>query len=91
MNKTHSSLALVCLLFTLLNTIYLQAQTTSYYPTPKYPEFFKTLPLIDDDTPDWAVAMYDKNPNVYRVVEMYNAILNREIQKNGYVYEKRKC
>ncbi len=48
----------------------LQAQKT---PTPKYPELFKTLPLIDTETPDWAVAMYSENPNVYRVVEMYEA------------------
>ncbi|MGB0930465.1 MAG: WD40/YVTN/BNR-like repeat-containing protein, partial [Chitinophagales bacterium] len=70
MKQVRPVLILFVLLF-LANT--LQAQTTKnlHYPTPKYPELFKTIPLIDSETPKWAVAMYGENPNVYQVVEMY--------------------
>ncbi len=29
--------------------------------------FFKTIPIIDETTPDWAVEMYSENPNVNKV------------------------
>lgn len=35
------------------------------------PEFFKTIPLIDESTPDWAKLMYDENPNVAEVERLY--------------------
>lgn len=34
-------------------------------------EFFKTIPLITEQTPDWAVQMYADNPKVSEVVDAY--------------------
>ena len=36
-------------------------------------EFFKTIPVIDTDTPNWAELMYSDNPNVGEVEDLYNA------------------
>jgi hypothetical protein len=30
----------------------------SFVPSPQHPEWFKAIPLIDDDTPEWAKLMY---------------------------------
>lgn len=70
MNQVQHLFLLLTIILSLSINLSLQAQTL---PTPKHPEFFKTIPLIDDNTPNWAVAMYGKNPNVYQVVEMYEA------------------
>lgn len=35
------------------------------------PDFFKTIPVIDDSTPEWAKLMYSENPNVPEVEDMY--------------------
>ena len=35
------------------------------------PEFFKTVPLINNDTPEWAKLMYSENPNVGDVEDLY--------------------
>ena len=37
------------------------------------PDFFKTIPVIDDSTPEWAMLMYSDNPNVAEVEDMYRA------------------
>lgn len=34
-------------------------------------EFFKTLPLINNETPEWAQLMYSENPNVSEVERLY--------------------
>ena len=36
-------------------------------------EFFKTVPIIDTDTPNWAKLMYSDNPNVGEVEDLYSA------------------
>ena len=36
-------------------------------------EFFKTVPIIDTDTPNWAKLMYSDNPNVGEVQDLYSA------------------
>lgn len=35
------------------------------------PGFFKTLPALDQDIPDWAKMMYAANPNVYEVDDAF--------------------
>ncbi len=35
--------------------------------------YFKTLPPIDNETPDWAVQMYANDPVVYNVIDAYTA------------------
>lgn len=35
-------------------------------------EYFKTIPLLTDDTPDWAILMYSDDPKVYEVYDAYN-------------------
>lgn len=37
------------------------------------PKYFKTLPAIDNTTPQWAILMYSSNPNVPEVVRQYTA------------------
>lgn len=51
------------LLLFLITPMFLLAQNN--------PEFFKTLPGIDEKTPDWAIMMYSDNPNVPAVDEAY--------------------
>lgn len=43
----------------------------SSYPNPPHPEWFKTIPPINANTPDWAVKMYGPNPNFFEVVAAY--------------------
>ncbi len=35
--------------------------------------YFKTVPLLTDNTPDWARMMYSENPNIWEVRDAYNA------------------
>ncbi len=44
----------------------------SYFPVVPHPEWFKTIPLVDENTPDWAVMMYGSDPNYYEVLEAYD-------------------
>lgn len=37
------------------------------------PDFFRAIPVIDNNTPDWARLMYDDNPNVIEVESRYRA------------------
>ena len=37
------------------------------------PDFFKTIPVIDESTPDWARLMYSDNPNVAEVEDLFKA------------------
>ena len=36
-------------------------------------DFFKTKPVINNDTPEWAQLMYSENPNVIEVENLYKA------------------
>ncbi len=57
------------------------SQTTAYPQVP-HPEWFKTVPRIDANTPDWAVMMYGDDPNFYEVVEAYEVYYRtREYKK----------
>lgn len=58
----------------LSNTTLIFAQSEhTYYPTPSHPELFKYVPLVDENTPDWARLMYADSPNVYEVDRLYRA------------------
>ncbi len=47
------------------------------------PDFFKTVPVIDENTPEWAKLMYSENPNVPEVENLYRAYYrNNEFVKN---------
>ena len=43
----------------------------SSYPDVPHPEFFKTIPPIDANTPDWAVMMYGDDPNMFEVTTAF--------------------
>jgi len=44
--------------------------------------FFKEIPQLDKNTPDWALSMYSDNPNVELVESAYNAyFLTRPFEK----------
>ncbi len=54
-------------------TICIAHSQTITYPQVPHPEWFKTVPHIDANTPDWAVMMYGADPNFYQVVDAYEA------------------
>ena len=56
-------LTFLLILITLTATGFLNAQNRE--------DFFKTLPTITPETPQWAVTMYSPNPNVYEVDRLY--------------------
>ncbi|HFA50023.1 MAG TPA: hypothetical protein ENJ95_13525, partial [Bacteroidetes bacterium] len=62
--------ALVACCFT---AVFSQTDVSAFsnYPNPPHPEYFKTIPPIDANTPAWAVAMYGPDPNVDEVVDAY--------------------
>ena len=43
------------------------AQNIGYYPKPEHPEWYKVIPMIDDQTPEWAIAMYEEGDNFEKV------------------------
>lgn len=65
-NRTWSLLIAVMACFPIIA----QAQ---YHPAVPHPEWFKTVPHIDANTPAWAVMMYGPDPNFFEVVEAYEA------------------
>lgn len=50
---------------------WVQANAQSFYPEVPFPQFFKTIPQVDENTPDWAVMMYGEDPNMYEVTDAY--------------------
>ena len=47
------------------------------------PDFFKAVPIIDNNTPEWARLMYSENPNVGEVESFYRQYYkNNEFVKN---------
>ncbi|MCB0652024.1 MAG: T9SS type A sorting domain-containing protein [Saprospiraceae bacterium] len=77
----HISLVAFCIFIVGPGSFY--AQTTvveqlltqrseSYLPQPKYPELFKTIPLINDASPEWVKLMYSESPNYFDIIEAYN-------------------
>ncbi|HHH55061.1 MAG TPA: hypothetical protein ENK91_15465, partial [Bacteroidetes bacterium] len=42
-----------------------------YLPSPKYPELFKTIPLISDDSPEWVKLLYSPEPNYYKISDAF--------------------
>lgn len=54
----------------ILASVQLFAQ--SPYPDVPNPEWFKTIPPVDANTPDWALMMYGDDPNVLDVVDAYH-------------------
>lgn len=54
-------------------------------------EFFKTLPPIDDQTPEWAVKMYSENPNVWEVQYLHDKYFRenpyqKDIHQRNYLH-----
>jgi photosystem II stability/assembly factor-like uncharacterized protein len=46
-------------------------------------EFFKVIPTINEDTPEWARLMYSEDPNIGLVVQLYDQYYrNNELVKN---------
>jgi len=35
------------------------------------PKYFKTIPLLNNETPEWALLMYSENPNVGEVEKLF--------------------
>ncbi len=46
-----------------------QAQNDS---SPNLSTYFKTIPVLEDDMPDWVNLMYTENPSVWEVDQLYN-------------------
>ncbi|MEM1322265.1 MAG: LamG-like jellyroll fold domain-containing protein [Bacteroidota bacterium] len=44
----------------------------SAYPSPQYPDYFKVIPPLDAETPEWAKKMYAYAPNVFEVDFLYD-------------------
>ena len=58
----------ICLVFLgIALSFYLAGQSYTYYPKPKHPEWFKAIPQIDEDTPHWAVALYEEDDNFVKI------------------------
>ena len=46
-------------------------------------DFFKAVPIIDNNTPEWARLMYSENPNVGEVEHLFKQYYkNNEFVKN---------
>jgi len=61
------------LTFLVLSSLLIHAQNS--------PDFFRAIPPIDGDTPEWAALMYSDNPNVIEVENLYREYY----QKNPFV------
>ena len=56
--------------------------------------FFKAIPSVDQNTPEWAVEMYSENPNVYKVDFDYRTYYDshpfeKNIHTQNYKYWRR--
>ena len=59
------------------------AQTANkYYPQPAHSEWFKAIPLIDNDTPEWAITMYNEDDNWIKIEKL------KEIYYKDHKWEK---
>lgn len=70
-------------IFLLFQAIGFTQNKGTYYPTPTHPELFKYVPLVDENTPDWARLMYADSVNVYEVDRQYSSYYEvYDFQKN---------
>lgn len=62
-----------------------QKQSGDYLPSPKYPHLFKTIPLINDKSPDWVKLLYSESPNFHEITDAYEAYYaNNDFIKNTH-------
>lgn len=74
--------AVISLLFTTLSI----SQTSSYYPQPDHPEWFKAIPMIDASTPEWARVMYTEDTNFVKIEALKSEYYKtRDWKKNIHV------
>jgi len=59
------------LLLALFSVLLSYAQQ-KHQATPKYPELFKTVPLISDEDPEWVHLLYSDTPNILVIENAYN-------------------
>lgn len=74
-------LVFLLILFLPCGQIFAQSPPNSTYPDLPHPEWFKTIPPIDENTPDWALEMYSDDPNVFEIVDGYH----KYFQENEFV------
>ena len=76
----------------------LNAQTKNQnaltYPSVTHAEWFKDIPRINTNTPNWAKTMYLESTNYQKIVEQYNDYYNRvdfvkNIHTQNYKYYRR--
>ncbi len=61
-----------------------------YLPAPKYPELFKTIPLITDSSPEWIRLLYSESPNYFDITNAYDAYYaNHDFIKNTHTQNYR--
>jgi photosystem II stability/assembly factor-like uncharacterized protein len=60
-------------------------RSESYLPTPKYPDLFKTVPVISEASPKWVKLMYSDSPNYFETVEAFESYYrDHEFNKNTH-------
>ncbi len=62
---------LLVLVFLFHLQVYSQ-QPAVYLPQVKYPELFKTIPLISNTDPEWVRLLYSDQPNFYSIEKAYH-------------------
>ena len=66
------NLYLIIIFLFSLNSLQAQESKT-YEPKPKYPQLFKALIPIEQNSPEWIYKMYSENPNVFEIEKAYVA------------------
>ncbi len=70
------------------------AESNHYLPNPKYPDLFKTIPLISDDSPEWVKLLYSSEPNYFQISDEYEKYykthpLSKNTNTQNYKYFSR--
>lgn len=48
-----------------------EQNSNNYLPNPQHPELFKTIPLINDNSPEWVKLMYNESPDYFTIEAAY--------------------
>lgn len=77
------------LTFVCISSVLISQGTTKdnhYYPKPAHPNWFKMIPLVDDNTPEWAKVMYNEDTNFEKVERLkYQYYKENSFEKNIHI------
>ena len=63
----------------------LTQKSEKYLPAPKYPDLFKTIPLISEESSEWVKMLYSASPNYFEITDAYEAYYaNHDFVKNTH-------